>query len=426
MRNRLAAVLLLLFILSSSFVTYGQKLVNSPYARFNLGILEPSGSFRSQGMGGVGTALRDNSTLYYTNPASYSSIDSNSFIFDFGIDYGINILSDGSDSHKSDDINFDHMLLGFPILKGFGVGLGITTYSNGYYSISDAIGENDPGYDPVTGGYIETHAGKGGITRFFVGSGIRMFKYFSAGVNLNLLFGTLNRTNQFDFTGYYNSYNNNSSENLELSGLNFDYGLQLELPLKKDYFIIAGASMGSGKKYKTSFEAISYRYTYYGTTDTINWSADASKSFIPGSIRTGLSFGQKNKFTAAFDYGMTKWSESTLSGSEGYLADTRSMQLGVEYIPEKFSNFSFLKRIEYRLGAHMDDNYLLINGEQIKELGISFGVGVPMRRSFSKANFFIDYTRRSGSGSLMHNENYFSMGASLNLYDLWFQKRKYE
>ena len=425
MRNRLAAVLLLLLILPSSFVAYGQKLVNSPYARFNLGILEPTGSFRSQGMGGVGTALRDNSTLFYTNPASYSGIDSNSFIFDFGIDYGINLLSDGSDRHKSDDINFDHMLLGFPILKGFGVGLGITTYSNGYYSISDVIGEDDPGYNPVTGGYIETHAGKGGITKFFIGSGIRMFKYFSAGVNLNLLFGTLNRTNQFDFTGYYNSYNNNSSENLELSGLNFDYGLQFELPLKKDYFIIAGASMGSGKKYKTSFEAISYRYNYYGTTDTITWSSDASKSFIPGSIKTGLSFGQKNKFTAAFDYGMTKWSESTLSGSEGYLADTRSLQLGVEYIPEKFSNFSFLKRIEYRLGAHMDDNYLLINGEQVKELGISFGLGIPMRRSFSKANFFIDYTRRSGSGSSMHTENYFSMGASLNLYDQWFQKRRY-
>ncbi len=425
MRNRLAAVLLLLLILPSSFVAYGQKLVNSPYARFNLGILEPTGSFRSQGMGGVGTALRDNSTLFYTNPASYSGIDSNSFIFDFGIDYGINLLSDGSDRHKSDDINFDHMLLGFPILKGFGVGLGITTYSNGYYSISDVIGEDDPGYSPVTGGYIETHAGKGGITKFFIGSGIRMLKYFSAGVNLNLLFGTLNRTNQFDFTGYYNSYNNNSSENLELSGLNFDYGLQFELPLKKDYFIIAGASMGSGKKYKTSFEAISYRYNYYGTTDTITWSSDASKSFIPGSIKTGLSFGQKNKFTAAFDYGMTKWSESTLSGSEGYLADTRSLQLGVEYIPEKFSNFSFLKRIEYRLGAHMDDNYLLINGEQVKELGISFGLGIPMRRSFSKANFFIDYTRRSGSGSSMHTENYFSMGASLNLYDQWFQKRRY-
>ena len=119
MRNRLAAVLLLIFILPSYFVAYGQKLVNSPYARFNLGILEPSGSFRSQGMGGTGTAIRDNSNLYYTNPASYSSIDTNSFLFDFGIDYGINILSEIFPSY-SDDINFRPYASGFP-LKGFGM-----------------------------------------------------------------------------------------------------------------------------------------------------------------------------------------------------------------------------------------------------------------------------------------------------------------
>jgi len=426
MRNRFAAVLLLLFISSPFINISGQKLVNSPYARFNLGIIEPSGSFRSQGMGGAGTALRDNSALYNKNPASYSSIDTNSFVFDFGIDYGINLLSDGSNRYKSDDINFDHMLLGFPVLKGLGVGLGITTYSNGYYSISEVIGKEDPGYDPVTGEYVETHAGKGGITKFFIGSGIRMFKYFSAGVNLNLLFGTINRTNQFDFTDYYNSYNNNSSENLDISGLNLDYGLQLELPLKNNYFFIAGASMGSGKKYKTRFEEISYRYNYYGYTDTITWSADSSKSFIPGTMRMGISFGKKNKLTAAFDYVITNWSESTLRGSEGYIADTRSMLFGIEYIPEKYSNVSFLKRMEYRLGGHIEDNYLVINGDQVKETGISLGIGIPMRRTASKANFFIDFTRRSGAGSIMHTENYFTMGASLNLYDYWFQKRKYD
>ena len=82
--------------------------------------------------------------------------------------------------------------------------------------------------------------------------------------------------------------------------------------------------------------------------------------------------------------------------------------------------------MEYRLGGHLEDNYLVIKGDQVKEAGISFGIGIPMRRSASKTNFFIDYTKRSGAGSLMHTENYFTMGASLNLYDYWFQKRKYD
>ena len=81
---------------------------------------------------------------------------------------------------------------------------------------------------------------------------------------------------------------------------------------------------------------------------------------------------------------MTKWSESKIPGSAGYAADTKEIKFGAEYIPEKFSNYSFLKRLEYRIGAHMGDNYLIINGEQIKEYGASIGLGLPMRRTLFK------------------------------------------
>jgi hypothetical protein len=49
-----------------------------------------------------------------------------------------------------------------------------------------------------------------------------------------------------------------------------------------------------------------------------------------------------------------------------------------------------------------------------------------MPRSLSKTNFYIDFTRKSGpSGSLIHKENYITMGVSLNFYDFWFIKQKY-
>ncbi len=427
MQNKFAAIIFILLISPPFFTASGQKLVNSPYARFNLGILESSGSFRSRAMGGTGTAIRDNSTLYYKNPASFSSIDTNSFVFDFGINYGTIILKDDSEKHFSDDINFDHMLLGLPLGKGWGAGLGITSYSNGYYSIAEKIGKTDAGYDPLTGEYIESHLGKGGISRIFAGTGVKMFRYFSFGVNFNILFGTIKRSNQFTFTEYFNSYNNDVSEKLEINGINFDYGFQAEIPFKNNYFFIAGASLGQGMNYKSRFETLSYRYNYYGSGDTINWSADSSKTHIPGTLSLGLSFGKKNKFTAAFDYVMTNWTESNLHGSRGYLADARSLSFGVEYIPEKYSNFSLLKRMEYRMGAHLDNNYLIINGEQLKEAGITAGIGIPLRRSLSKANIYFDYTKRSGKGGIMHTENIFTIGASLNLYDpYWFLKRKYD
>jgi hypothetical protein len=100
---------------------------------------------------------------------------------------------------------------------------------------------------------------------------------------------------------------------------------------------------------------------------------------------------------------------------------------GFELVPEKYSNTSILKRIEYRLGAHIADNYLIIDGVQLKEYGASLGLGFTLRGSPSKANIFFDYTRKEGDLSKgMYNENIFSVGISLNLYDLWFVKRKYD
>ena len=83
--------------------------------------------------------------------------------------------------------------------------------------------------------------------------------------------------------------------------------------------------------------------------------------------------------------------------------------------------------MEYRVGGHIEDTYLVIDGESVRQFGVSIGFGIPMRRSLSKTNFFFDYSRRYGSDiSKLHREDIFSAGVSLNLYDFWFLKRKYE
>lgn len=426
MQNKLT-ILLTFFLFSLTFTAYGQKLINSPYSRFNIGTLEPAGSFRSQAMGGISVSMRDNSSIYFSNPASYSSLDTNSFIFDFGLDYSKSHLTEGVSTYASDDMNFDHLLMGFPLAKGWGFAAGMVPISNGYYKMTESVLKTDPGYDPLTGEYISTHSGEGSLTNFFIGTGIKINKNFSAGVNMTILFGQLKRTNQFNFADFLKVYNNNATEKLQLGGVNFDYGLQYTLPLKNKYFINAGVSLTSGKYYKSDYEHIIYSYTAYGTRNTITYDSENSKSaFIPGTLRLGISYGKINKFTAGLDFITTKWSKSKIPGSSGYAADTKSLRLGLEYIPDKYSNYSFLQRMEYRIGGHMEDNYLIINGEQIKEVGASFGIGIPMRTS-SKTNLFFDYTRKTGSTlNNLHIENYYTIGISLNLYDYWFIKRKYE
>ena len=403
-------------------------MVNSPFSRFNLGTLEPAGSFRSLSMGGIGSAMRDNTSLFIHNPASFSSLDTISFLFDFGLDYSINKISSGGSKYSSDDMNFDHLIMAFPLSKGFGVAIGILPMSNGYYNIYESVTANDPGYDPITGGYTTLHTGEGGFTNYFIGSGIKLNKNFSVGLNLTLLLGQVSRLNVFNFDDFYNVYNNNSTEKLQLNGISFDYGLQYTSELRNNYFFNAGISLASGKSYGSKYENLSYRYTAYGTSDTLTYIFDDStRTFLPGTFRAGIAIGLKDKFVAGIDYVTSKWSKARIPGAQGYLGDSQSLLFGAEYIPEKFDNFSYLKRIEYRLGGHIGNNYLVVNGEQIKEIGLTAGIGLPLRRTPSKANLFFDYTKKSGSiGDVSHIENYYTFGISLNFYDSWFRKRKYE
>ncbi len=427
--HRIAVILALLVIFTQAS---GQKLVNSPYSRFNLGILEPSLSFRSAGMGGLAVALRDNSSVSYSNPASYSSLDTNSFLFDVGLDYTAAFLKDNVSKHFSDDMNFDHLVIAFPIMKNLGFAAGVTPYSNGYYFISRNIAEGDPEYNPIAGEVTIAHKGSGGITRAFAGTGITLLPGLSAGANINILFGSINRINETSLSSDPNFFNSRLEENITLNGFGYSGGLQYVVKLRNKKSFTAGVSYQFSNKYKSDYNNVFFRYTSYNlppySPDTL-YKTDITGGTIrlPQTLNAGISFNIEEKLTAGVEYNVTNWSEATLMGTQALAPKVESFRVGIEYIPDRYSIYSPLERMEYRLGGYVSDNYLMIGDEQIKEFGITFGIGMLMARSWSKLNLYFDYNSRGGSlNNGLHRENCFSLGLSLNLYDYWFIKAKYD
>ena len=104
--------------------------------------------------------------------------------------------------------------------------------------------------------------------------------------------------------------NNNATEKLEMHGINFNYGLHYTAALKNNYFFNAGISCQQPEKIiTTDYQQLAYKYTAYNTRDTISYIADDStKTYIPGTLGLGFTFGKINKFTAGFDFIYTKWS----------------------------------------------------------------------------------------------------------------------
>lgn len=72
-------------LMAAPAVAFAQSGTNSPYSQYGLGVLSDQTSGFNRGMNGLGYGFREHNQVNFLNPASYSSIDSLSFIFDAGI-----------------------------------------------------------------------------------------------------------------------------------------------------------------------------------------------------------------------------------------------------------------------------------------------------------------------------------------------------
>ena len=68
-----------------STTALAQSGTNSPYSAYGLGELTEQSSGFNRGMNGLGLGFREHNQVNYQNPASYSALDSLSFIFDTGL-----------------------------------------------------------------------------------------------------------------------------------------------------------------------------------------------------------------------------------------------------------------------------------------------------------------------------------------------------
>ena len=83
------------------------------------------------------------------------------------------------------------------------------------------------------------------------------------------------------------------------------------------------------------------------------------------------------------------------------------------------------------MGIDYTISHLVINSTQLKDYGISFGLGIPVATGNSSTNLNLGVKLGSlgkGSGQLTENYTgvYFGVTISPGVYDRWFLKRKYD
>jgi len=428
-KKKSALYIIFLSLIFTVVDTHAQKYTYSPYSRYGIGDLEQRGYGRNTAMGSVGIALRSNKYLNDINPASYSSMDSSSFFFEAGIKGFNQNMSTTENSASFRDLNFEFFAIGFPIAKWGAATLGIRPVSGTGYNFA-TTSEN-----PFLGRITQSASGTGSLTRAYTGLSVKPFKYLAVGFHFSYVFGNLTSINEIEYLDHPHALSYGRKQTNHVNDVFFDFGLQAYYPINEKNTLTIGATFSPRTPLNGYTEALVARGTtieeegeLFVDSDTIFYKKSDFTSSItmPLSYGVGLAYNYKNKLTVAADYSVNGWNDVTFHDEYTKTTKRSRYAVGMEYIPNNRNPKTYFSRINYRLGTYYLKDYLVINNYQIKDFGMSFGAGFPLKRSKTSLNLSFQLGRRGTTDYNLVKERYFNIYLDITLYEMWFMKRKFE
>ena len=386
-------------------------------------------------------AMADYNQLNIDNPASYSFLSQYRPVFE--VDFSSSFLTleanDVTSNVNASSIN--KFALGLPLNKRLGMGLGFMPYSSTGYDIT-AI-ENDPDLGEIN--YLYT--GTGGLNKAFLAFSGQILNQgdtsvLSVGVDASFVFGGGTQTRRIEFSELENSVNTNAREATRVSGFLFNTGVQYKKKLNKKLKFSAGATFSLNGKLTGSKDVVVNSYATRGlqeaVQDTLLINSEVEGSInVPMSIALGTALEINNNFTLSAQVKQQNWgdySEEFGNIQGDTLQNSNRISLGLAYRPfDMFSSEPFLQKIQYRAGVHYGNTPVKYNNNSLTELGMSFGLGIPMsskrhKPSITTLHLGVQHNIRSTTEASAIKETattvYFGISIMPGAGDRWFNRRK--
>jgi len=406
----------------SIFNSFSQTSTNSPYSQFGLGEIDAAINPQNFALGRTGFAMNNPAYINLTNPASYASLDLT--VFEVGASSNLNRLRNQTDTQKTRTSSFGYFVFGIPIKKWWGASFGLLPYSSTGYKLNTSEEITNIG----TVQYF--NQGSGGINKVYLGNGFKIKEILSIGVNASYLFGAINKQSRAIFDKSKVPFNTLIDNNITAQGFAFDFGIQYKQKINDEWICNVGGVYGMNTKLKAQNENFAATYISSNSElvfkDTLKNFTDTGKISLPQFFGFGFSVENGDKWLFAMDYSKRFWSDYSALGQNEELKNSSQISFGVQYCPERFGGMSFWKATQYRVGMRYADSYLQIKNIPIKEYGISFGLGMPLKKSRSSVNLGFEIGKRGTIENGLILEEFISAKFGLTINDRWFIKRKYD
>lgn len=428
MRKLILATLLLGTVISVN----AQSGTNSPYSQYGLGVLSDQTSGFNRGMNGVGLGFHEHNQINYLNPASYSAIDSLSFIFDAGISGQITNFEENGVKKNANNANFEYVVAGFRAAKHLGVSFGVLPFTNvGYnYTSTEKVGSQ---FNDAT--YTNTYNGEGGLHQVYLGVGWAPVKGLAVGANVAYIWGDYNK---YVSNAYSNSNYNTviRTYSTQVNSYKLDFGIQYTAKLSKKNWATIGATYSPGHNLGAAADMnIISNNSQTNASDTAFFSID--KAFeLPHMDGVGLMWNHNDQWKIGFDYTLQKWGsleyprryvnvndKNHVLDVDGAYSDRSKFNLGMQYCYGEY-NRHFFKRLRYRAGVSYATSYYKVNGiDGPKEISVSAGFGIPIMNNYNHRSYLnISGQWVKSSARDLINENTFRLNIGFTFNEEWFRK----
>lgn len=398
--------------------------VNSPLSRYGLGLLSNQAQGFNQGMAGLAYGMRDGRELNYKNPASYSAIDSLTFLFDIGMSLQNGNFDTGTMATNAKNASFDYLSMGFRINRGLGMSLGVMPISNiGYGIVTPA----QPIQGSTTGETkTSSYSGNGGLHEVYLGLGYAPIKQLSFGVNGGFVWGAMTHATSTSFSTPGTS-TSSIVYNTDVLTYSLDAGMQWEQKVNKKNSFTLGLNYGLGHDIASK--------SYRAKSSNADAPDEVSHAWsLPNSYGVGLAWKYNNLRVGA-DYSLQQWSKAKQpdynlgKAVTGGYDDRHCITLGAEYVKDP-QGLSWADRVRYRAGFSTANSYAKVSGKTgPRSYLASLGAALPIinlynNRTFVSVAFQYERVQPQVSGQL--TENYFRLCLGINFNERWFMKWKVE
>ena len=410
----------ILFILIS-FFGYSQRTSYSPYSYFGVGETNFSATVENQMMGG-NTAYYDSVHQNMNNAASLSKLK---FVnYSVGVDLKNTSYLSASTNEKSTAAAINYISVAIPTkLLSFSFGIKPKT-SVGYLLENDDKSKTPPELNRFTG--------SGGVSNAFVSIGFELLENWGFGFSSSYAFGNLNHyhTKILENIELYTRVSSESS----VSGLDYNFSTVYQKTFNEKITLYSSIIYQPEANYKSRnnqiISTIDPNSSFGGDSEEIDLSAVGLKNTnikIPNSLSFGLGLGQDKKWFLGFNYMKNDEGgyKNELMGLDNVeFKSSQTYSIGGFLLPEYNSFTNYFKTLTYRFGIRYKNGGLYVNNQQINEIGVNFGFGIPLA-GISSANLGFEFGQRGTTKASLIKEKFFSIRLGVSLNDLWFIRSMY-